>query len=839
MPTLPIYQCLSQLFEALNYRDEAVLQAPPGAGKTTVVPLALLDQPWLQKQKIIILEPRRIAAKAAAERMATSLGESVGETVGYRIRMDTCVSQYTRIEVITEGILTRILQEDPSLEGVGLVIFDEFHERSLDADLGLALCLQSRALFRDDIALKLLVMSATLDTPAISTLLNHAPIIHSEGRTYPVDIFYTAPWQANQPIEPRVVKTILQALDEQQGSLLVFLPGLAEIQRVEEQLQAHLTTRYEHQTIEITPLYGDLSLQQQKKAISPPKQGHRKVVLTTSIAETSLTIEGINIVIDSGLSRQAIYDTNTGMTRLHTRRVSRSTSEQRAGRAGRLEAGVCYRLWSKAQQEQLAPFTPPEISQADLTPLVLQLHQWGCKTPNELSWIDPPSPSSYQQAQSLLHALGALHCVESGFQLTPEGQLMAALPLHPRLAKMLLVARHYQLENLACDLAAMFSERDPIRSHQADIQLRLDWLLEPPRTSGQAYRIKQQSQRLLTLCKTLPKSNLLKNLPTNQQLGLLIASAWPDRLAKKKAPGVYQLANGRAAHLNQQDYLSQQGWLAVAQLGGKESQTQDKIWQAVAFDSALLQQELSHLIYDKEFIEWDETAGKIIAEQRQYLGKIILSKQPMQSPPEHAHEKALLNYIRQRGLNVLPWDAATIKWRQRVTLASTLLPDNYPWPDLSDSALLNTLETWLQPYLAGCKSLEQLAKLDMRSILISLLPWELTQQLNTLIPEKIKVPSGSLIPIDYSTSPPVLAVKLQEMFGLNETPTIASKVTLQVHLLSPAGRPLQVTQDLEHFWQNVYPQVKKEMKGRYPKHPWPDNPLDAIATGKTKRHLAS
>ncbi|SIS62181.1 ATP-dependent helicase HrpB [Neptunomonas antarctica] len=846
---LPIYTVIPDLIAALAIRHEAVLEAPPGAGKTTVVPLELLHQPWLKQNKIIMLEPRRLAARAAAERMASTLGEAVGQTVGYRVRMDTKISHKTRIEVVTEGILTRMLQQDPSLEGVGLVIFDEFHERSLDADLGLALILQGRTLFREDEPLKILMMSATLDSHAIAELLDNAPVISSKGRSFPVELIYSTPWKSKEWVEPRVVSAIKTALSAQTGSLLVFLPGQAEIRRVETQLYANLN-EFDKQTLLITPLYGDLSLEQQRKAIAPAPAEHRKIVLTTAIAETSLTIEGVDVVIDSGLSRQANYDPNTGMTRLHTRRLSRAASTQRAGRAGRMAPGTCYRLWSLEQQAQLAPFTLPEIQKADLTPLILQLYRWGCNDPSELAWLDPPAAAPSQQARELLVQLNALQLTASGYRLTEQGEQMARLPVHPRLAHMMLQGRRYQLGYLACELAALLSERDPLQTRQADIQQRLDWLQGKKAChasqQGQLYRLKQQCQRFYAMCQQLPIETTLATIEANDRIGFLIASAWPDRVAQQKGPQRFLLANGRASHLNDNDYLSKTPWLAIAQLGGHEGKSSDAIWLAAPFNTALFNGPLSSMLHTRQRVEWNDQQQKLIAEEQQCCGELIIQSKPLSKLSDEARIEALVGLVRIKGLSIFSHPQALNQWRQRVNFLHNTFSNNTglpsgsenPWPDLSDAALLATLEVWLTPYLSKVSRLNHFAQLNLHSILLALLPWPLPQKLDELAPERLTVPSGSKIRIDYSESPPILGVKLQEMFGGTSTPTIANDVKLKIHLLSPAGHPLQVTQDLENFWQQIYPQVKKEMKGRYPKHPWPDDPWSAIATHKTKRHLS-
>ncbi|MBY4677492.1 ATP-dependent helicase HrpB [Marinobacterium arenosum] len=848
MTQLPIDSILPDLQTALSRRHETVLEAPPGAGKTTRVPLALLDAPWLAGQKILMLEPRRLAARAAAERMAQTLGEKVGETVGYRVRLDTRVGPATRIEVVTEGILTRMLQADPSLDGVGLLIFDEFHERSLDADLGLALALQGRELFRDEQPLKLLVMSATLDGQAIAALLGDAPVVRSEGRAYPVDIQYGTPWQPGEWIEPLVCRCIEQALAEQSGSLLVFLPGQREIRRVQQQLGEQLAGR---DGLLIAPLYGDLSLAEQRRAIEPAPAGQRKIVLATNIAETSLTIEGVRVVIDSGLSRQAVFDPNTGMTRLQTRRVSQAASVQRAGRAGRMEPGVCYRLWSEGQQQQLAGFTSAEMLQADLAPLALQLLRWGVEDPAELSWLDLPPKAAYQQALELLQRLGAVSRSEAGhYQLTGHGEQISQLPVHPRLAHLIRIGQQVDQTKLACDIAALLSERDPLGQQRSDLELRLAWLRgELPcerNQRGQLQRLRQQSQRFHQLCGQLPpladtvnKADLNK-ISYPQAMGLLIASAYPDRIAQQRSERspAYRLSNGRAGQLGEQDPLVSSRWLAVAQLSSRDGQRQDRIQLAAELDPALFNGPLAELVSERQRVEWDEQQQRLVAERQRRVGELVLASEPLPKPSAEARQQALLELVGKRGLGLLPWNdelqmlRARVNFLRRLDLARN---DSSQWPDWSDDGLLGSLETWLAPCLDRVSHINHFAALDLRAMLLAQLPWPLPQQLDQLAPERLQVPSGSRVRIDYREDPPVLAVKLQEMFGCSTTPTVANGVALKLQLLSPARRPLQVTQDLVSFWANGYPQVQKDMKGRYPKHPWPDDPLTAPATAATKK----
>jgi ATP-dependent helicase HrpB len=855
---LPIMDVIPALQQALQTRDEVVLEAPPGAGKTTQVPLSLLQEAWLQGQKILMLEPRRLAARAAAERMAQVLGEAVGDTVGYRVRLDSKIGPNTRIEVVTEGILTRMLQGDPSLEGIGLLIFDEFHERSLDADLGLALTLQGRNLFGDmrDQPLKLLVMSATLDGRQVSEFLHHAPVIRSEGRMFPVAIRYGSPYRYGERISERVVLAVLQALEEESGSVLVFLPGQGEIQQVYRQLQERMAAA--SNTL-LCPLYGDLSLAEQRRAIEPCAHGQRKVVLATSIAETSLTIDGVRVVVDSGLSRLPAFDPNTGMTRLTTQRVSKASASQRSGRAGRLQDGVCYRLWSESQHNELANYTPPEIQQADLAPLALQLLGWGVSDPSDLEWLEAPSPAPYQQALDLLQALGAAEMVagsvEASWRMTATGESMLRLPAHPRLAHLMIQAKRLGHARLGCELAALLSERDFAAASGADIQLRLD-LLRAERTAERAQkgilsRIKQQQQhyeRVLAAITPAAAANVdvLAALDASRAVGLLLAFAYPDRIGRQRSGNrlSYQLSNGRSADFAEQDALGREEWLVVASVGGQQGRSSDRIFLAASLDEQLLLTGFADRIVDEVGIEWDERTEKLRAETRRRLGRLLLEQKPLEHISEAERRRALIALVQKRGLNLFAWPEALQQWRARVELLRRHCPQSpNPWPDVSDAGLLQSLDLWLEPYLAGSvlegiSKLSHFKALDVAAMLQGLLPWPLPQTLEEQAPQRLRVPSGSHIAIDYTANPPVLAVKLQEMFGCVQTPTVAQgRVRLMVHLLSPARSPLQITQDLAGFWQGSYQEVKKEMKGRYPKHPWPDNPLEAVATAKTKARM--
>ncbi|WMI99242.1 ATP-dependent helicase HrpB [Pseudomonas chlororaphis subsp. aurantiaca] len=840
MNSLPIDEVLPALREALATRHEAVLEAPPGAGKTTRVPLALLNEPWLAGQRILMLEPRRLAARAAAERLASELGEKVGETVGYRIRLDSKVGPNTRIEVVTEGILTRRLQDDPALEGVGLLIFDEFHERSLNADLALALSLNGRDLFRDEQPLKILLMSATLEGERLAGLLDDAPILRSEGRMFPVDVRWGRPFQPGEFIEPRLVQTIVEALNDESGSVLVFLPGQAEIRRVHQQLADALGERPE---ILLCPLHGELDLAAQRAAIEPAPPGQRKVVLATNIAETSLTIDGVRVVVDAGLARVPRFDPGSGMTRLDTQRISRASATQRAGRAGRLEPGVCYRLWSQDQHEQLAAYGSAEILQADLAGLALQLARWGV-TPAQLVWLDVPPGAAYAQAQDLLERLGALTAkAGEDWKLTAHGQAMAELPAHPRIAHLLLRGQALGLANMACDVAALLGERDILRGGGADLHSRLVLLSGEERAArgaqGGIQRARQLARQYRGYLRGQP-SQAVADPEHPRWLGALLALAYPDRVAQQRRPGgaEYRLANGRAALFSETDSLMKQPWLVIADLGSRQGQREERIYLAADFDPALFDSVLAEQVRSVDQLDWDEREGVLRAERQRKVGELVLSREPLTGLDEAARCQALVNLVRRKGLELLPWTPELRQWQARVALLRQLdleAKGESQWPDVSDAALLKSLESWLLPYLGKVSRLSHFANLELAGIVHNLLPWPLPQRLDELAPHHLRVPSGSSIRLDYSEQPPILAVRLQELFGLAETPRIAGgRQVVKLHLLSPARRPVQVTQDLANFWRSTYAEVKKDLKGRYPKHYWPDDPLVAEATARAK-----
>lgn len=836
MKPLPIDDVLPALCAALRARHEAVLEAPPGAGKTTRVPLALLHEPWLGEQRILMLEPRRLAARAAAERLASELGEAVGETVGYRIRLDSKVGPRTRIEVVTEGILARRLQDDPALEGVGLIIFDEFHERSLDADLALALSLNGRELLRDQPPLKILLMSATLEGERLAALLGAAPVVSSSGRMHPVTIQWGRPFQPGEWVEPKVVQTVLQALSDEPGSLLVFLPGQAEIRRVHEQLAEALAGRAE---VVLCPLHGELDLAAQRAAIEPAPAGQRKVVLATNIAETSLTIDGVRVVIDAGLERVPRFDPASGMTRLDTQRIARASATQRAGRAGRLEPGVCYRLWSEAQHEQLAAYGTAEILQADLAGVALQLARWGVQ-PAELAWLDPPPAAAFAQARDLLGRLGGL---DARGALTAHGQAMAELPAHPRIAHLLLRGQALGLATAACDLAALLGERDILRGAGADLHSRMALLSGAEKagrsSAGGVSRARQLARQYRGYLRGKAASPVAD--PEHPRwLGCLLALAYPDRIAHQRRAGgaEYRLANGRAALFSETDGLMKHEWLVIADLGSRQGQREERIYLAADLDVELFAGPLAEQVRSLDVLDWDEREGVLRAERQRKVGELLLDSQPLTDLDADARGQALLALVRRKGLELLAWTPELRQWQARLALLRRLdlaQAGHSDWPEVSNAALLARLDDWLLPYLGKVSRLNHFANLDLPAMLASLLPWPLPQRLDELAPKSLEVPSGSRIRIDYEHDTPVLAVRLQELFGLAVTPRIAGgRQQLLLHLLSPGHKPVQVTQDLASFWANTYLEVKKDLKGRYPKHYWPDDPLIAEPTARAK-----
>ncbi|MET0065796.1 MAG: ATP-dependent helicase HrpB [Candidatus Thiodiazotropha sp.] len=833
MPELPVNQVVPRLRSALEQHRRAVLSAPPGSGKTTQIPLQLLTAPWLGERKILMLEPRRLAARSAARYMASCLGEALGERVGYSIRLERRTSSATRIEVVTEGILTQRLQRDPELQGVGLVIFDEFHERNLHSDLALALCLDAQQGLRED--LRLLVMSATLDQQRVCALLRDAPLIEAEGRQYPVSLNYLG-WDADRRrIADQVIRAVSQAWEEQSGDLLVFLPGVGEIRAVQRGLEAKWMGAAE--APRVCPLFGDLPAAEQDRAIKPDPGGRRRIVLTTSIAETSLTIEGVQCVVDSGWSRQPRFIPGLGLSRLETVPVSLAAADQRAGRAGRLGPGVCYRLPGEAQHARLAAHHPAEILQADLAPLALQLCAWGISDPAQLQWLDPPPQAAFSQAMDLLRQLGG---VDEAHRLTPMGRGMTGLPVHPRLAHLLLrapVEAHAQ----ACDLAALLSERDILPRSAADgpgcdLALRLR-LLSAWRERGKADglnssacglvdRVSRDWARRLGGASAFAETQVLS-------IGGLLALAFPDRIAQRTGHARFRLMTGRAARLAEHDPLGSEPYLVVPQL--EAGQTESWIRLAAALDEAQIRSLPDLPIHEESCVIWDDQAQRVVAYREQRLGALSLSRTPLPKGDTEAVRAALLQGIRSMGMHALPWNPRVRQWQNRVCwLAQQGLESD--WPDLSDDWLEQHLEEWLGPWLEGLQSRDQLQKLDLMGILQARLNWDQSQRLDQFAPSHLQVPSGSRIALAYAPDkPPVLAVRLQELFGLSETPRIAQgRVGVVLHLLSPAQRPIQITHDLAGFWARTYSEVKKELKGRYPKHYWPDDPLQAEATRRAK-----
>ncbi|HAT4911828.1 TPA: ATP-dependent helicase HrpB [Serratia marcescens] len=808
---MPVSAVLDELLAALQSAPQVLLHAPTGAGKSTWLPLQILAKAGLPG-RIIMLEPRRLAAKNVAYRLAQQLGEEPGQTVGYRMRAESKSGPQTRLEVVTEGILTRMLQQDAELQGVSLVILDEFHERSLQADLALALLLDVQQGLRDD--LKLLIMSATLDNARLSQLLPEAPVVVSEGRSFPVERLYQ-PLASHQRLEDGVAAAVKRLLAEQPGSLLLFLPGVAEINRVLERLTGEVAS-----DTDLCPLYGALPLAQQQKAIQPAASGRRKVVLATNIAETSLTIEGIRLVVDSGLERVARYDVRNGLTRLVTQRISQASMVQRAGRAGRLEPGICWHLFAKEQAERAAEHAEPDILQSDLTGFWLELLQWGCHDPAQLTWLDVPPAAALAAARALLHRLGA---TDDGGKLTAPGRQMAALGCEPRLAAMLVAGAALSADGLATAalLAALLEE--PPRGGQMDIGY---WLSRPqpnwrPRAAQLAKRLPQRAGQIDV--DLAPR---------------LLAQAFTDRIAQRRGlDGRYLLANGLGAAMNQDEALSRAPWLIVPSLLQGHNSPDARILLALPVDIDALAAQLPAIVTQRTAVEWDDEKGTLRAWKRQQIGRLTLRAQPLAKPADEELQQALLDWVRAQGLAVLNWEGAAEQLRVRLQCAQAWLPEA-EWPAMDEEPLLAALEQWLLPSLNGVRDLRGLKQVNIAEALSRLLDWQQKQRLDNALPTHYTVPTGSRLPIRYEAGkPPALAVRLQEVFGEQRSPMLAEgRIPVVLELLSPAHRPLQITGDLAAFWQGAYREVQKEMKGRYPKHVWPDDPATAVPTRRTKKY---
>ncbi len=798
-----------------------IFSAPPGAGKTTRVPLALLETSWLSEARVLMLEPRRLAARRAAEFMSSQLGEDVGETVGYRVRGDVRVGPRTRVEVVTEGILTRMLQSEPDVPGVAAVIFDEFHERSIHADLGLALALDVQEHLRPD--LRILVMSATIDGVGLHRVLDKAPIVESAGRSFPVKTHY-ARFTSEKSIERRVVETIHRALQNEEGDLLVFLPGRREIRIVENLLWEKEVP----EDVVVHILHGEDRYDVQAAAFSPAPGGKRKVVLSTNVAETSVTIEGVRVVIDSGMARAVRFDPRRGMSGLITAPISKASAEQRRGRAGRQVPGVCYRLWTEEEHAHRHEFTLPEIKSSDLTPLALELELWGAPMGEGLRFIDPPPPAHLQQARSVLTLLGALD--DTG-HLTHLGREMARIPVHPRLAAMLLRANEMKLGALACDIAALLEERDLFAGKKdVDVDLASRWEDVRHGRSDLHERIRRQAKRLREVL------NVRESERNEQKLGLLLALAYPDRVARRRGAETtsYQMVSGTIASLPTASRLRQYEFLAIGDAEGVGAEV--RVFLAAPLSHEDVYELFPQLVKTEETVEWNGKAGAVLARRATKIGAMILSEQALDVSDERI-ARAMLEGIREQGLEVLPWTKETKSFRQRSEwLRQSGLVIN-EWPAMSEDALLQTMDEWLLPFLSGIWKIEQLSALDLRTILESVFSAEQLRLLQRLAPSHLQLPSGSRVTVKYSPgSAPILALQLQELFGQRETPRIGEgRVPVVIHLLSPARRPLAVTQDLKSFWQNIYPEIRSQMRARYPKHFWPEDPLNAQPPNKTIR----
>ncbi|TCU66677.1 ATP-dependent helicase HrpB [Bradyrhizobium sp. R2.2-H] len=812
---LPIDAVLDDLSRTLEANNAAVLVAPPGAGKTTRVPLALLDAPWTKDKKIIVLEPRRIAARASADRMAKSLGERAGETVGYRVRFGSKISRATRIEVVTEGIFTRQILDDPELSGVAAILFDEFHERSLDADLGLALARDAQTGLRED--LRILVMSATLDGARVAKLLGDAPVVESEGRAFPVETRYLGR-KADAQIERQMADAIASALRADSGSVLAFLPGAAEIRRT----QNFLGERVHDASIEIVPLFGALDAAVQDRAIAPAPRGSRKVVLATSIAETSLTIEGVRIVVDSGLARVPRYEPDIGLTRLETVRASRAAVDQRRGRAGRTEPGVCYRLWDEPQTASLAAYTQPEILSADLSSLVLDLAQWGVSDPAALSFLDPPPQPAWKEAKSLLTELNAL---DGDGRITAEGKSLRSLALPPRLARMIVDSHRAGGGEAAAEIAAIITERG-LGGDSVDLEHRRDQFRRDrsPRATSARDLARRWASQVAASEKAGPQGDI--------STGLMLAYAFPDRVARNRGNGSFVLANGRGASVEQTSSLARAPYIAIGEMTGTAAS--GRILLAAQITEDEIEQHFAEHIETADEISFDRGAMALRARRRRVLHAITLSEATLAVSPSEGTARILADGLIAAGLDRLPWSKTAKQWRDRVMFLRKA--EGEAWPDLSDDGLIARREDWLVPALYDKIALKDISAGDLSDALMALLPWDMRARLDREAPTHFEAPTGSALAIDYEAEQgPTIAVRLQELFGLNTHPSIAAgKVPLVLELLSPAQRPVQVTRDLPGFWRGSYAAVRSDLRGRYPRHPWPDDPANALPTRRAK-----
>ncbi len=868
---LPVVAVLKQLEKALDKTGRALFQAPPGAGKTTLVPLALMSRPWLENKKIIMLEPRRLAARACAAHMAALLGESVGQTIGYHVRMDRCVSDSTRVEVVTEGILTRRIQHDPGLEGVGLVIFDEFHERHLHGDLALALCLDAAEVFCPD--LRLLIMSATLDTSALSRLLGDAPVITSKGKAWPVETKYVDPQHQKGTgirnsgsgpkwarILPTCLNTIIKALAGHDGDILVFLPGAASIRALAEKLN---TIFKSDPKIRIYPLFGNLSYKEQQAAIVPAPAGTRKIVLATPIAETSLTIQGVRIVVDTGLVNQPEFSPGRGMTRLETRPVSRASADQRRGRAGRTAPGICFRLWPEHVHQGLLPFNRPEILMTDLTHLMLELSLWGVTDPADLKWLDAPAGPAVDSARAQLISLNAM---DPHYRITSHGRRMLTAGIHPRLAHMIIRAKEMGHGFLGCCLCALFEERDIIASGRGrmdpDIVLRLEileQLSQAPRQENspghpdRARSVLAQARRLATMLKISDRPGKTSDAKISawdlSAAGRLLAQAFPDRVAARRTQkGLsYLTAAGSGVFFEAENALSNQEFIVAFEVDGNPKNA--RVFLAAALDRTDLEHDFAHDLILRDVVAWDSASRIVKAVSQTCLGAIVVRETPLSCPDPERVQDALMQGVRETGLQMFDWPKKTVDFRHRVLFLKSLATDSTlnptllrfsQLPDVSDQGLVKTLERWLGPFISGTASGAGLKHLDLDAAVKSLFTWNQLTLIDQETPTHFRVPSGSSIPIRYTDkngplASPVLAVRIQEIFGMTATPAIAGgHVHLTLHLLSPASRPVQITTDLANFWAHTYQEVKKDLMGRYPKHFWPQDPLSAPATSRAK-----